>query len=156
MSFAELMNGLAAAAMAGDGARFAGLFTEDGVYHDVFYGEFSGRTAIRDMLENYFHRDAENFRWDMHDPVQQGEVGYARYVFSYDSKLAGAAGRRGLFEGVSIVRLSNGLIRNYREVANIGPGLAALGFVPARVDKLMQRQARALADRSEAAKHRGG
>ena len=25
-----------------DGKRFADLFCEDGVYHDVFYGEFAG------------------------------------------------------------------------------------------------------------------
>ena len=155
MDFAALMDALAASAAAGDGARFSGLFTGDGVYHDVFYGAFKGRKAIRDMLENYFHRDAENFRWDMHDPVQHGDIGYARYVFSYDSKLDGAKGRRGLFEGVSIVRLSGGLIASYREVANVGPGLARLGFAPERLAKLMERQARDLADRPEAAAHRG-
>ena len=155
MDFAALMNALAASAAAGDGERFAGLFTEDGVYHDVFYGAFKGRPAIRDMLENHFHRDAENFRWDMHDPVQHGNIGYARYVFSYDSKLAGAEGKRGLFEGVSVVRLSNGVIADYREVANVGPGLARLGFAPERLAKLMQRQARDLAARDEAAAHRG-
>jgi hypothetical protein len=26
-----------------DGKRFADLFCKDGVYHDVFYGEFAGR-----------------------------------------------------------------------------------------------------------------
>jgi len=26
-----------------NGADFADLFTEDGVYHDVFYGAFAGR-----------------------------------------------------------------------------------------------------------------
>jgi hypothetical protein len=60
------MDDFAEAAVAGDGARFAALFTEDGCYHDVFYGLFEGRAAIADMLENRFHRDAENFRWDMH------------------------------------------------------------------------------------------
>ena len=30
-----------------NGAAFADLFTEDGVYHDVFYGAFAGRAKDR-------------------------------------------------------------------------------------------------------------
>ena len=153
MECADLLKEFTAAATAGDGARFAALFTDDGVYHDVFYGAFTGRAAIADMLENRFHRDAENFMWDMHDPVQQGDLIYARYVFSYDSKLADAAGRRGLFEGVAILRLQDGAIADYREVANVGPGLARLGFAPDRLSKLMRRFADALAGRPESQQH---
>jgi ketosteroid isomerase-like protein len=152
--FVALLDAFAAAAVAGDGTRFAALFTEDGRYHDVFYGTFDGRDAIADMLESRFHRDAENFRWDMHDPVLAGDIGYARYVFSYESKLAGAEGRRVLFEGVSILRLSGNRIRDYREVANVGPGLVALGFAPERIAKILGRAARELAERPEADGHR--
>jgi ketosteroid isomerase-like protein len=151
--FAALLEDFTAAAVAGDGARFAALFTEDGVYHDVFYGTFRGRAAIADMLENRFHRDAENFRWDMHDPVRNGDIAYVRYVFSYDSKLEGAEGRRGMFEGVSILGLDGDLIRAYREVANVGPGLVSLGFAPERVAKILGREARELAERPEAEGH---
>ena len=28
-----------------------------------------------EMIEQYFHRDAENFRWDIHDPVEVGDRG---------------------------------------------------------------------------------
>lgn len=153
--FAALMEAFAGAAVAGDGARLAELFTEDGVYHDVFYGEFRGRAAIADMLENRFHRDAGNFRWDMHDPVRSGDIGYVRYVFSYDSKLEGCEGRRGLFEGVGILRLDGDLIRDYREVANVGPGLVALGFAPERIAKILGREAQALAARDDARGHAG-
>lgn len=151
--FTVLMNAFASAAVAGDGSRFAALFTEDGVYHDVFYGEFRGRAAIADMLENRFHRDATNFRWDMHDPVRAGDIGYVRYVFSYDSRLRGCEGRRGMFEGVSLLRLDGDLIRDYREVANVGPGLVALGFAPDRIAKILGREARELAARPEAKGH---
>ena len=142
---AALLDAFTKAVAVGDGAGFAALFTEDGCYHDVFYGAFRGRAAIADMLENRFHRDAGNFRWDMHDPVRDGEIGYARYVFSYDSKLAGAEGRRVVFEGVSIFRLSGDRIKDYREVANVGPGLVALGFAPERIAKILGRQAAELA-----------
>lgn len=131
-------------------------FTGDDVYHDVFYGAFEGRAAIADMLENRFHRDAGNFRWDMHDPVRQADLLYARYVFSYDSKLPDAAGRRGLFEGVSVIRLRDGLIADYREVANVGPGLARLGFAPQRLARLMARFGEELAGRAETHDHLPG
>jgi uncharacterized protein (TIGR02246 family) len=152
-AFAALLEAFTAAVVAGDGAGFAALFTEDGCYHDVFYGAFRGRAAIADMLENRFHRDAESFRWDMHEPARDGDTGYARYVFSYDSKLAGAEGRRVLFEGVSIFGLAGDKIRDYREVANVGPGLVALGFAPERIAKILGRQARDLAARPEAGGH---
>jgi hypothetical protein len=107
------------------------------------------------MLENRFHRDAGNFRWDMHDPVRDGAVGYVRYVFSYDSKLAGCEGRRGMFEGVGLLGLDGDLIRSYREVANIGPGLVSLGFAPERIAKILGRAAAELAGRPESAGHAG-
>ena len=55
-----------------DGKAFANLFTEDGVYHDVFYGDFKGRQKIVEMIDDWFHRTARDFRWDMHRPVATG------------------------------------------------------------------------------------
>ena len=48
-----------------NGAAFAELFTEDGVYHDVFYGAFTGRAKIAGMIDDWFYRTATDFRWDM-------------------------------------------------------------------------------------------
>ena len=70
-----------------DGRTFAQLFTEDGVYHDVFYGAFAGRKKIAELIDDWFYRAAEDFRWVMHDPVSDGQTLYARYTFSYRSKL---------------------------------------------------------------------
>lgn len=138
---------------AGDGAAFAALFAEDGVYHDVFYGAFQGRARIAAMLTDWFHRDARDFRWDMHQAVFDGTTLYARYVFSFTSKLAGAEGRRAMFEGVSIMTLRDGLIADYREVANPGPGLLDLGFPAERVAKILTREGAALKARPEAERH---
>ena len=55
-----------------NGAAFAALFTEDGVYHDVFYGAFAGRAKIAGMIDDWFYRTATDFRWDMHAPVSDG------------------------------------------------------------------------------------
>lgn len=153
MSFAELITTMTQAACRGDGAAVAACFTPDGVYHDCFYGAFAG-AAIVTMIEDYFHRDARDFRWDLHDIVDDGRVGYARYVFSYESKLPHAAGRRALFEGVSICELRQGRLACYREVANAAVGLHTLGFAPERIARLLDREARELAARTEAAAHR--
>ncbi len=153
MEFRDLILRLTQAIVAADGATAASCFTDDGVYHDVFYGAFP-KADIPRMVSDYFHRDARDFIWDIHAPVSDGQTGYARYVFSYDSRLVGAEGSRALFVGVSICQLRNGLLASYHEVANTAPGLAMLGFEPARLSKVVERQGRELAARAEAAHHR--
>lgn len=152
MEFAALITSMTQAIVRNDGSAAAACFTADGVYHDVFYGAFA-RPDIPRMVSDYFHRDATNFLWDIHDPVTDGRIGYARYVFSYDGRIAGAEGRRALFEGVAVCRLRDGLIASYSEVANSAPGLAMLGFEPARLARIVERQGAALAARDEAARH---
>ena len=49
--FPELLSRFARAVAANDGAGFAALFTEDGIYDDGFFGEYKGRKAIVDMLD---------------------------------------------------------------------------------------------------------
>ena len=141
------------AATGRNGEAFARLFTEDGVYHDVFYGAFIGRARIAEMINDVFHQAAEDFRWDFHDPVANGETAYARYTFSYRSKLPEAAGLRACFEGVAIIRLRDGLIADYREVANTGPAFVDLGFAPKRIAKILRRQGDELKSRAEMAHH---
>ena len=136
-----------------DGATFASLFTEDGVYHDVFYGAFEGRTRIAEMIDDWFYRTARDFRWVMHDPVSDGVTLYARYTFSYTSKLPEANGARVAFEGVAIMTLRDGLIAAYREVANTAPALLALNFAPERVAKIMAKQGAELRARDEMKVH---
>ena len=45
-----------------DGKRFADLFCEDGVYHDVFYGEFAGRAKIAEMIDDWFFSGPDGTR----------------------------------------------------------------------------------------------
>jgi ketosteroid isomerase-like protein len=156
MNPATLLRAFCDAVEAGDGTGLAALFTPDGVYHDVFYGEFAGRERIAAMLRDWFYRDAEDFRWDMHQPVCDGTTLYARYVFSFRSRLPDAAGRRAMFEGISIMTLRNGLIATYREVADTAPGLVDLGFAPERIARIAARQGAALKARPEAARHIAG
>jgi limonene-1,2-epoxide hydrolase len=149
----DLLRALTNAVERRDGAAVAALFTEDGVYHDVFYGTFAGRERIAALIDDWFYRDAEDFRWDMHDPASDGRTLHARYVFSYRSKLAGAPPGRVVFEGAAMLRLRDGAIAEYREIANIGPALARLGFAAERIVRLLLRQDGALRERPEAARH---
>ena len=155
MKFAELLGRMTAAAARGTGAEVAACFTADGVYHDVFYGAQRGRAAIVDMIENRFHGDAADFVWELHDPVTDGTTGYARYTFSYSSRLPGCEGRRAIFEGVAICRLKRGLIAEYREIANVYPALSMLGFADERIARFAARQARELVERA-GSRHREG
>lgn len=136
-----------------NGAAFAALFTEDGVYHDVFYGAFVGREKIAGMVDDWFYRTATDFRWDMHAPVSDGATLYARYTFSYRSTLPEAKGARAMFEGVAIMQLRDGKITEYHEVANTTPGFVDMNFAPERIAKIAAKQAAALKARPEMKRH---
>ena len=136
-----------------DGKAFAELFTEDGVYHDVFYGAFSGRAKIAGMIDDWFYRTATDFRWDMHEPVSDGTTLYARYTFSYRSTLPEAQGARAMFEGVAIMTLRDGRIVRYHEVANTAPGFVDMNFAPERIARIAARQGAALRARPEMRRH---
>ena len=139
-----------------NGAAFAALFTEDGVYHDVFYGAFAGRAEIAGMIDDWFYRTAADFRWDMHTPVSDGRTLYARYTVSYRSLLPEAKGARAMFEGVAIMKLEDGKIAEYHEVANAATGFVDMNFAPERLAKIVARQGAALKARPEMKRHLEG
>ena len=136
-----------------NGKALAELFSEDGVYHDVFYGPFEGRAKIAELIDDWFYRTATDFRWDMHTPVSDGQTLYARYTFSYRSLLPEARGARAMFEGVAIMTLRAGRIAEYHEVANTATGFVDMNFAPERIVKIVARQAAALKARPEMKRH---
>ena len=140
MDFARILKDFAAAAEVGDGRSFAALFTEDGTYEDAFYGTFQGRDAIAAMIKDSFHRDAENFRWQMIDPVCDGRTGYARWLFSYTSKMPHSAGKRVVMDGVGCFQLRDGLIERYEDVARTGEALAQLGLPADKLHDVFRRK----------------
>ncbi|SDG95584.1 SnoaL-like domain-containing protein [Bradyrhizobium sp. Rc2d] len=138
-----------------NGKAFAELFTEDGIYHDVFYGAFAGRAKIAEMIDDWFYRTATDFRWDMHNPVSDGTTLYARYTFSYRSTLPEANGARAMFEGVAIMTLTGSKIASYHEVANTAPAFVDLKFAPERIVKIVAKQGAELKARPEMQRHLG-
>lgn len=113
--FNELLVEFTTSVEKGDGSRLSKLFTEDGVYDDVFYGMFHGRKGISSMLEELFHRDGQNFIWEMLNPVHNKETGYARWRFSFDCQLDHIKGKRIFMDGVGLFNLRNGLISKYED-----------------------------------------
>ncbi len=153
MEFRQLLDGFTAAVEAGDGEALASLFTEDGSYHDVFYGAFRGRDAIADMLVNRFWRDAEAFKWEMLDAVDDGRTGYARWRFSYTATTEASRGRRVFMEGVGYFRLRDGLVESYEDYARIGEVLVQLGLPEAKTLRVLERMAATQNAKPEAAAH---
>lgn len=155
METSALLKAFCSAVERRDGKGFASLFTEDGVYHDVFYGAFAGHQKIAELIDDWFYRTAHEFRWEMHRPVSDGQCLYAYYTFSYVSKLPEAQGRRVGFEGVSMMALRDGKIAEYREVANVGPAFVELGFPPERTSKILAKEGAHLKQRPEWRRHAG-
>lgn len=139
--FRALIERMTQAICRGDGAAAAACFVTDGIYHDGFYGEFRGRDAIRGMVEDHFHANARDFTWKVSDALSDGKLGYARYAFSYLSKIAGSEGQRVYFSGISQVKLKDGLIAHYSEVFDRGVALAQMNFAPERMAKSLKRWA---------------
>jgi hypothetical protein len=148
-AFAKLLDEFTRSAESGDGARFAGHFTEDAVYHDYIYGPHKGRTDIAHMMQNLFHRDAADYRWEMFDPVFDGEQGYAWSLSSFVSKIPQFDGKRVVIDGISRFIVRDGLIAEYRESVNGGVAMAQLGVEPERMAKVFTRWSGWLKDRPE-------
>jgi len=105
------------------------------------------------MVNEVFHKTARDFRWEMFRPVSDGASLYAYYTFSYVSLLPEAQGKRVGFEGVSMMKLKDGKIAEYREVANAGPGFVDMGFSPERIAKILAKEGTHLKQQPEWKRH---
>jgi hypothetical protein len=149
--FAALLDRMTLAAEAADGLGFAACFTEDAVYHDYVYGPHRGRADIAHMLVNLFRRDAaDDYHWEMFDPVFDGRLGYAWSLSSFTSLVPQFRGKFVVIDGMSRFSMRDGLIAEYREAVNGGVAMAQLGVEPERMNKVMSRWAASLKS-SEAA-----
>ncbi|MFT4277893.1 MAG: nuclear transport factor 2 family protein [Rhodopseudomonas sp.] len=147
--FARLLESLTRAAESGDGARFANHFTEDATYHDYIYGPHTGRAEIAAMMQELFHRDAADYRWEMFDPVCNGDLGYAWSLSSFTSTVPEFKGQRVVIDGISRFVLRGGLIAEYRESVNGGVAMAQLGVAPERMAKVFRKWSGWLQQRPE-------
>lgn len=145
IDFRALLERFTAAAEAGDGEAFAACFTPDGIYHDYIYGDHTGRADIAHMMSDLFHRDAgPDYRWEMFDPVCNGNLAYAWSLSSFTSRVPDLAGKFVVIDGMSRFELRDGLISDYRESVNGGVAMAQLGVAAPRMEKVLNRWATAL------------
>ncbi len=151
--FAKLLHEFTVSAESGDGERFARNFTSDAVYYDYIYGPHRGRAEIAHMMQNLFHRDAADYRWEMFDPVFDGTMGYAWSLSSFASKIPQFEGRRVVIDGMSRFILRDGLIAEYRESVNGGVAMSQLGVEPERMAKVFSRWSGWLMERPETQKY---
>jgi len=152
MDFPELLNRFAAAAASGNGDALADLFTPAGTYDDYCFGRSTGREAIKTMLAHFAEGGAD-FRWEFFDPALSGNIGYASYRFSFDSRRPEAKGARVLFDGIGRFDLDGGRIKRYSEVFDRGMALAQQEFEPERLRKIGLKYAAALKAQPEWASH---
>ena len=129
--------------------ELAGYFTEDAVYHDYIYGPHRGRADIAHMMQELFHRDAADYRWEMFDPVFDGVQGYAWSLSSFTSKIPQFKGRPVVIDGISRFIVRDGLIAEYRESVNGGVAMAQLGVAPDRMTRVFTRWTGWLSERPE-------
>ena len=137
--FAGLLNEFTLSAESGDGTRFASHFTDDAIYYDYIYGAHRGRADIAHMMQDLFHRDAADYRWEMFDPVFDGIKGYAWSLSSFTSKIEQFEGQRVVIDGMSRFIVRDGLVAEYRESVNGGVAMTQLGVAPDRMTKVFER-----------------
>jgi hypothetical protein len=101
------------------------------------------------MMQDLFHRDAADYRWETFDPSFDGERGYAWSLSSFTSKIPQFLGRRVVIDGMSRFIVRDGLIAEYRESVNGGVAMAQLGVEPERMAKVFARWAGWLKERPE-------
>lgn len=147
--FAKLLSDFTHSAETGDGARFAQHFTEDGIYYDYIYGPHTGRADIAHMIQNLFHRDATDYRWEMFDPVFDGAMGYAWSLSSFVATIPQFKGKRVVIDGMSRFIVRDGLIAEYRKSVNGGVAMSQLGVEPERMAKVFRRWIGWLTERPE-------
>ena len=147
--FASVLNEFTLSAESGDGVRFAGHFSADAIYYDYIYGAHKGRAEIAHMMQDLFHRDAADYRWEMFDSVFDGNCGYAWSLSSFTSKIPQFAGQHVVIDGISRFIVRDGLIAEYRESVNGGVAMAQLGVAPDRMTKVFRRWTGWLKERPE-------
>jgi hypothetical protein len=90
-----------------------------------------------------FHETGSDYRWDFFDPLTDGRIGYARWRFSYASKMPGAEGKPVVFEGMSLFEFRGERIARYSEAFDRGVAFVQQDFPAERLRKILVKTAQA-------------
>lgn len=140
-----------------DASLFASAFTTAAIYDDVLYGRFEGNAAIEAMVRERWLVDGRDFRWEMRDPVQQGDhangMGYMNWVFSFTSTKTGG---RAVMTGASRFVVREGLISDYREWCYDAAAMVGMGVPVSALEKRLKRSSDAMRALADPARHKLG
>jgi len=141
MSPTDLINEFVAAYNRQDMPALLACFTDDGVYHDNFYGRHAGPAGLRKMFEMMF-RDGKDYTWTTHMVLADAYHGAAEWSFSYTvtDAVPRSAGRKVRMSGMSLFELKGGKIASYREYTDMGVALLQLGLPPESLAKVLSRR----------------
>jgi hypothetical protein len=89
----------------------------------------------------------------MFDPVFDGRLGYAHWLFSYSSTFEDSAGTRVAFDGMSRFDIADGLIQSYDEVFSAGEPFVQLDMAPDRIEKILSRMTARKLERAKVTRH---
>jgi len=115
-------------------------FTEDGTYHDTFFGGHTGGAVLREMFERMF-REGRDYAWTMEQIVETETAAAAEWTFAYTvtEAIPRSAGRPVRFRGMSFFEKRDGKIAAYRVSFDMGAALLQLGFSPEAMAKTIRR-----------------
>jgi hypothetical protein len=150
----EVFASLAAAIEGQDAKKAAACFAIDATYDDGFYGVMHGRSEIEAMFGERWFVDGGRFRWSFLEPVVSKEWAYARYLFSYTSRLRHTADKRAVMSGCCQLRLSaTGEIGSYRDWTTGAAMLVDLGTPTVALERILRREHASVVAQEEAARH---
>ena len=101
------------------------------------------------MMQDLFHRDATDYRWEMFDPVFDGCNGICVVAVELHLENPAIQGQHVVIDGMSRFIVRDGLIAEYRESVNGGVAMAQLGVEPERMTKVFKRWTGWLKERPE-------
>lgn len=130
-SVPDIAHRFSAAFNAGDVDGLLGCFTPDAVYADLFYGQFTGRAALRSLFERMY-AEGERHEWIMTQVAATAGCTIGQWRFGFM-----VSGRRLAYGGASVFETRGGLCYAYREYFDRAAVLLALGMSPAAVARIV-------------------
>lgn len=136
-----LMHRFLAAHNARDIEAVLDCFTDDIDYRDIFFGDFSGREALKGLFERTFLESAAS-TWKVTRTAETSDAIVAEWEFDYtvSDAVPVGGGTRLLLPGVSWLDLRDGRCCRYREFFDRAATLHAQGIPPAVVAKIVERR----------------
>jgi limonene-1,2-epoxide hydrolase len=117
------------------------VFTEDVIYHDLFYGRVEGREKLGEMFSRVYAQGTYH-RWTMTNAAVGSRCTMCEWDFELTLSDAAArgAGRTLRYPGASVFDTPDGRCHAYREYFDRTAALLAAGVAPSSVAAIVARR----------------